>query len=365
METPTTETPGGQPSVTEAAEVSEQLAPSDSQVDASVLETLDSAGLDKLLNELEQRGNQPPAPEAQAAPQPTPEAAAPEETPAGGQTAEEPGSTVQPDTTTPQAPIKEGPLRRIPLGGVPEDQRTLIADATNLIRDGKAATLPEALAMLGHAPQAAATTTETEPTPQATQQPPATQEQTPSTVSEIKAQIAELREQRKNARAEFDTEAELTLTEQIEDAQTALVRAELAERDASAQSRSWEADHELACDRVEAKYPQLEDPNSIFSQALADKVDAAKARRDPAMADPKFIERFADDVAKMLGLTNPPPPAPTAKAKPPTGQTVAPGHQTASRPSAAETARMIQQASNEDLDALINEMERRGTTVTA
>lgn len=362
METPTTETQGEQPSVTEAAEVvSEQLATSDSQSDAKTLEDLDSQGLDALLNELERRGNQPQAPDAQAAPQPTPQAATPEETPAPQQTAEEAQQSQQPDAT--QAPVKEGPLRRIPLGGVPEDQRTLIADATNLIRDGKAATLPEALTMLGHAPQAAATT-EPETTQTPTQQQPAQQEQTPTSSTEIKAQIVALREQRKTARAEFDTEGELAITDQIEDAQANLFRAEQAEREAATQNRSWEADHETACDRVEAKYQQLEDPDSTFSQALADKVDAAKARKDPAMADPNFIEKFADDVAKMLGLTSPPPPAPKAAALPAKGQAVAPGHQTASRPSKSEAETMIHQADDDALDNAIREIERRKLTAS-
>ena len=82
------------------------------------------------------------------------------------------------------------------------------------------------------------------------------------------------------------------------------------------------------------------------------------------MADPNFIESFADDVAKMLGLTSPPPKAPVRKALPPTGQAVAPGHQSAARPSPAEAQRMIQDLPPDELDAAINELERRGVALT-
>lgn len=356
MDTPNAETPGEQPSVTESAEVSEQLAESPSQDASTIIGNLTGDELDKLINEAEARGTQSPAPEANPAPEPAPQAQAQE-------TAPDPDP--QPESTTPQAPIKEGPLRRIPLGGVPEDQRTLIADATNLIRDGKAATLTEALTMLGHAPQPAAAPTETEQPQTLSQQQPAPTEQTPSSVAAIKTRIAELREQRKSARAEFDTDAELSLTDQIEDAQADLVRAEMAEREAAANHRSWEASHEQACDRVEAKYPQLEDPNSAFSRVLSDKVEAARARNDPAMSDPNFIESFADEVANTLGLTSPPPKAPVAKPQPAKGQAVAPGHQSAARPSSTETARAIQNLTPDELDAAINELERRGVNLTA
>lgn len=355
MDTTTTPTPGEQPSVTPAAETaSEQLATQgDTHVEPPSLDSLDGSDLDAIIEEVARRdreqGPAQEAPQATTAQEETPPAAEPEP---------------QPDPTEPQAPVKEGPLRRIPLGGVPEDQRKLIADATNLLRDGQAASLPEALAMLGHAPQAAPAT-ETE-APQTQTQTPATQEPAPSsTVSGIKAKIAELREQRDAADEAFDKPEFRRLTNEIEDAQAELIRAEMAEREQGIQQRTWEQAHEAACDRVEAKYKQLEDPNSAFSQILTAKRIAAEATNDPITRDPAFIESMADEVAKMLGLNNPPPKAPQAKPSTPTGQVVAPGHQSAERINSAEAARMLQQASPDELDNLINEMERRRVSVTA
>ena len=255
---------------------------------------------------------------------------------------EEAAPAVDPETTT-----ENRPLRRLPLGGIEEAQRNEFADAAALIREGKAKTLAEAVSLLrGDDPQETppAVTDRNDPAP-----PP----QVPASVAAIQDQIATLREQRKAAKIDYDTDAELSITDQIEDLQMSLVRAEMAERENMVIAKNWDAKHTQACDEVETKFNDFAKLNPAFYELLETKRDAMEAKNDPSLRDPRFIVKEAEKIAAILGWNKPVTPAPKAKAGTPNGQDLAPAHQSAARITRAEAQRAIHQMPIEDLKALI------------
>lgn len=67
----------------------------------------------------------------------------------------------------------------------------------------------------------------------------------------------------------------------------------------------WAKRFNSAADAVEAKYPELKHAESQVSVLLDYKIRKAQASRDPALKDPYYIVRFADDVVnemKDLGM---------------------------------------------------------------
>jgi hypothetical protein len=267
---------------------------------------------------------------------------APEETPVAE---EEAPPADEPVATT----TENKPLRRLPLGGIEEAQRNEFAEAANLIREGKAKDLAEAVALLrGTTPQDA---TAPAPTETKADTPPA--EQPSASVAAIQEQIRQLREQRDEADDNFEKATVRKLTNDIEDLQVALVRAEIAERETRSQAQSWDAAHNAACDQVEAKFDAFAKADPRFYQLLEDRRTAMEARNDPALKDPAFIIAEAEKIAALLGFNKPAPPAPKTKPVTPNGQDIAPSHQSAARISRPEASRMIQEIPIEELQQLV------------
>jgi translation elongation factor P/translation initiation factor 5A len=264
---------------------------------------------------------------------------------------EEPEAPVAQEETAPagetETTTENRPLRRLPLGGIEEAQRNEFADAAALIREGKAKTLAEAVNLLrGDDPQ--------ETTPAATDRidtPPVGQ--VPASVAAIQDQIATLREQRDIADDEFDKPEVRKLTNQIEDLQIELVRAEMAEEKISAVIRDWDNQHNEACDEVEEKFNDFAKVNPAFYDLLETKRVALEANNDPSLRDPRFIVKEAEKIAAILGWNKPVTPAPKAKAGTPNGQDLAPAHQSAARITRAEAQRAIHEMPIEELKALI------------
>jgi dsDNA-specific endonuclease/ATPase MutS2 len=174
-------------------------------------------------------------------------------------------------------------------------------------------------------------------------------------VSEIQERIQSLREQRREAALDFRKADEIQLTEEIEAASLELLRAEQSATVRQASAQSYQAAFVSAVEMVESKYPESADDSSAFSRILDDKVAAAKARHDPALANPNFLVAFADEVAEMLGQKAPAKEfqRPPARPSRPVGSSLAPGHQSAARLSHDDALRLIQSASIEDLKAVV------------
>lgn len=340
METPETIVPGAEPADANAAAEREERRTDGTPSD--LLENTDDATIMEAF-ELLASGELPDA--------------IPAEQPAAKRTPEAP-ETEQPEpeaeeieTAPPASPEANRIPRRLSTNGIDEQEAAKLADAAGMLRRKEVATLEEAFARLG----LKAPTTEQQPESQAPPEVTAEPQTTPQ-VQTIKDQIASLRAERKQAKQDFDTDKEIELTERIEDLQVDLLRAEQSAKEAAQASQSFQVQYEAACDAIEAKYPELSDDNSRMSRILDDRIVAAKARGDKALANPNFILAMADEVAADLGITagkpqpTAPKPAPTKPARP-VGSTLAPGHQSAARVSEQEAIQAIRTMSLEDLDA--------------
>ena len=167
--------------------------------------------------------------------------------------------------------------------------------------------------------------------------------------------LMEHREQRRQAVAEYDRPEELRLTEEIEVARMDQFRAEQSAATRQSTARNYQREFATAVEAVEARYPELGDDASAFSRILDDKVAAAKARRDAALADPNYIVAFADEVAEMLGQRAAAAPIQRPPARPsrPVGSSLAPGHGGGQRLTREDVNRLVQSAPIADLRAAI------------
>ena len=339
MDTENATAAGEQPAVTpDTTPAGAQPANASADTAASSLENLSS---EQLLAALEAAEYGEESTEITDEPEPeeteTPPAA--EETPAAGAEEETAPAGESANTTENKS------LRRLPLGGIEEAQRNEFAEAAKLIRKGEAKDLAEAVAILRGTPLETAPATESADTPPVSQ--------TPSTVADIQQQIQALREQRDQADDDFDKPTVRKLTNEIEDLQLSLLRAESADRESRVIQGSWDAKHDAACDQVEAKFKDFAKSEPRFYQLLEDRRVAMEARKDPELKDPAFIIGEAEKIAELLGYNKPVTPAPKVKATVPNGQDLAPAHQTAGRISRPEAQRMIQEVPIEELRKLV------------
>jgi hypothetical protein len=312
------------------------------RIETATMEELESALYPDVVPDAPEPAEQP-APEAAPEPEQEPEA--------------EPDGEQQPGEA--QAPVPAGNSsgrikRRLSVSNLPPDQQTETAQALEMVREGKAADLLDALTQIrGIQPQAQQ--------PAATDQPPAQAEPEakPPTLTDLEQRLTDLREQRDVADEAFDKPEFRRLTAEIEDLgiQIAEARAEAKanQRLQQQESASYETKVDAAFDAMEERYPEAADENSTFYRLLADKVAAAEARKDPALRDPNFISVFADEIAGILqGAPKAPPPAkPQAAPKGPVGTGVAPGHTQPTRFTESQKLHAIKTASFEDLDAAL------------
>lgn len=344
--------PNGEPSEQPAAEqvtqpAGEQPQSSDtaSQFDGLSQEQLFEV-LESAAGETPRQPEAPATPAAEATPEEMEPAVEPEATPEGEDTDATPDAETE--GTQPTKPTKS----RLSVRSLPPEQQSQLAQALEMVRDGKAADITSALAQVTGKPVTAAPaappSTEA-PTAEDAPEQEAPAAEAPGTVADIQARIKELREQRRQTIKDFDREAEAELTDQIEDLQLELVRAEQTAQVRQGEALTYNASYAEAVKVVQGKYEAAKDDDSAFNRILDDKVAAAQARKDPELADPNFITRYADEVAEMLGLNKgtPPPPPPTRPAKP--VGSFAPGHSTAGRLSQEAASKLIQEASIEDL----------------
>lgn len=263
-------------------------------------------------------------------------------------------------TQEPQAGTKPKP--RLSVRALPEDDQAKLATAIDMVRKGESKDIAEAILKLTGKPAttagetpAAATTDEGQDG--AEQHQAEAQEEAPSqSVADIKAKIKALREERRQAALDYlPSDDQLKITEEIEAASIELLRAEMAEKAAKQSAQSYQADFVSAVEAVESKYPESTDDTSAFSRILDDKVAAAKARRDPSLADPNFIIAFADEVAEMLGQKEAPKQfqQPPARASRPVGTSLAPGAATAKRMTLQTARELVATAPIEDVRAAL------------
>lgn len=252
---------------------------------------------------------------------------------------EPPKTEAQP---TENAPAKKENLRLRFTALSPEHQAET-AEAYRMVRDGEAPDMLaayQAIRGVQGQPQQAAQEQEHAPSTESQQDAPNAE------LDDLNSQLADLRSQRKQARADYDIDAEEELTTQIEDLSRRIAKAEaLAEIShiTEAQSRSqWSEEYDAAVDELESKYPDTLDDNSPFTRFLDAKIKAAKADSDPRLQNPRYVLEFADELAAEIRALAPKPsgirPSPPPSAPRPTGSAVAPAQNTAQRMSDQQAA---------------------------
>lgn len=253
--------------------------------------------------------------------------------------------------TAPEAEPKAKPAKRIRLTGLPEEEQQRIIEATNLVRDKKAASFEEAMKTLaGDTAAPAESNFEPEPEPEPAEKS--------ATLDELNERLANLRLERKEAKADYDNEKDAELTDEIEDVLLEIQTATLAERESQIEKTSYNDQFGKAVDEVETKYAEAFDKNDDFEELLDAYKIAAETNGDPMLRDPRYIVKLADKAARVLGISSEPvasmaPKAPKKTAKP-VGSSTAPGNTHRAVPTKDQVLGGIDSMSVEQLSALVD-----------
>jgi hypothetical protein len=336
----TPDTQGAQPAESATVETQGAQPAVDSSALEAELENLDAAGLARALGfDADDAGtpetdteDQPATPPAEESSEQDPDAES--ETDAQDPPEEEAKHTVN--------------RRRLSVTGLPDQDRELTAAAIAMVREGKAATIVDAIHALTGASQATqpseAEAANTQPEPQA---PP------PPTLLELEARFEQASEELADAIRDFDQEKQIELNKEIALLNRKILKAEQVEETRMEQAQSWEQTYQAAVNEMETKYADLlDDDSSPFADWLDDKVAAAQARRDPAINDPRFIVAFADEIAARVSKTAAPGKAPAPVPPRPAstvGTSVAPAHKAKPQISTRQAEEFIEKADSATL----------------
>ena len=281
----------------------------------------------------------------------------------------------EPDGTMPQEPAAEDQdsppaeptqapsLDRISLRSLHPDDRLLVAQAKDMVREGKAPRLADAIRILTQevgtpepSPQAQ-TTADDAPQPQAPAQAPAPVE-IDSEVARLTSHLAELRSERtKAATEEYDRPRELELTGQIEDALAALAEAKSQAIYHTRETTLQEQAVNAVIEDIYVAYPDSEDPASFFSYRLTQEVATYEQAHGPIGRHPAQLRQLAAKVAQEIAPkqeTKPQAqaaPAPRQNARP--LGTSAPGSASSVRPSPDNIQRLLQSADEETMRSVL------------
>ena len=309
---------------------------------------------------------EPEAPPARNEPQEPAGTATPVEQASKPDGEEPPTADTSADDAQTREPSAQGP-DRISLRTLPPQERALVAQAVSLFRDGKVASVADALKQLIQSgengapqeqqpPQAAASQQQAQPEPKADTKPTQAPVTVDPDVTRITAVLADLREQRAEAVRSYDREKEIDLTRTIEDTVGELSEARASARIREQQQATKNALVKSAVEETYLKYPDSEDPDSFFSFRLSRELDAYEARYGAISENPAQLLVLAEKVATALrtapkGTAEPAPviqqPAPKQEARP--LGLGAPGHAAPPRPSREQTLKQIEAASEDDL----------------
>jgi hypothetical protein len=215
----------------------------------------------------------------------------------GAQPDGEAGQEAAPQTDPDTKPVSR---RRLSVAGLPDAEKELNAKAIDLVREGKAANLFEAMkSLVGDAGS---------PDPANGDDPPAgndapdtRQAEAPPTLQQLEDRFETASEELAAAIRDFDQEKQIELNKEIAILNRQILRAEQAEATQKVEVSNYQSEYAEAVTEMESKYAELlDDENSPFADLLEDRIEAAKARRDPALSDPRHVLTIADDLADLL-----------------------------------------------------------------
>lgn len=224
-------------------------------------------------------------------------------------------------------PQADKELNRISLKAVknPED-RLKLAEAVQLVRDGKFETMSDALASVFKiAPKAA------DPQPGEQQPEPAQPAAQSDEITQLEEQIDALNAEIEKAAEEYDYKTERTKSRELTKLEVRLaVAKEKAEREAAAkqtQDAGWKQAEEASRARVMDRFgEQMTDPSSEFADYVEAEIILAERKNDTILQTPDWPEKIAERVnSKYFGgkpAAHSPvdePDEPTIPAPPPKG----------------------------------------------
>jgi hypothetical protein len=252
---------------------------------------------------------------------------------------------------------------RIRLTDLKDQDKALVSTAVQMVKDGLAGSIPEAIAKLSGQPQAKAT--------EQAQQEQEPQEQQPSRTDAIKSEILEIKAALKEAKDAFEGDREMDLLEALADAKAELRLEEFKSEQAQQQEQqqaltTYEREYADARETVKQLYPDGENPESEFAQALRAEIARKEQVNPEFFNDPQYPVDLASKVAARLGIapatakTAPAAKAPQAKqstsvpvpkvAARPASPVV--GGNATTNPDATSIGKMLESLNADDLDAV-------------
>lgn len=181
---------------------------------------------------------------------------------------------------------------RISLKAIPtaEEKRCLI-EATQMLRDGRASSLREALDLASGTtgPDAA------EPAQDRDGKLEANEEKLPAANSDLQMRIDELERQRKHCRDIYDFEQADQLLAQIVEARAEMRESRREQQVVSARVEEFAMAEDSSRERALQRYADfLETPDSEFNDWLDVEIALAEKRNDPILNSPDWPEKIAD-----------------------------------------------------------------------
>lgn len=248
--------------------------------------------------------------------------------------------------------------RRLSVTGLADTDRELAAAAIEMVRKGEAESLPAAIAKLSPKPATA-----TQDPDEEEESPPVEQQAAPEpspTLADLEARFEDASEELAQSIRDFDQDRQIELQKEISLLNRQILRAEQAEVQHQGQVIDYQGQYQEAVEEMEAKYAtELDNEDSAFAEMLDDKIEAARARKDPRLSDPRHIIAFADELATRIGMSAQPPSAATTKPAPspvsqpparrPVGSAISPAGNSKPQLTGRQAESLLEKASTADL----------------
>jgi hypothetical protein len=200
-----------------------------------------------------------------------------------------------PDAPANATETDDSPIKRVTTRHLKREEAARIADANQLVKDGKFESFHDAYLSLvpqTEAREAAAPDTEGQ------QQENAAPTEASQTVQELTEKLADLRAQRIEAKTvTYDIHEEIRLESEIEDTLSAIADAKAEARQQSVTEKQRQSEWHKTVDEVESRYTELQDEQSPMSRLLDGLVSGEIAR-----GNAPDLRALAEEAASILNV---------------------------------------------------------------
>jgi len=340
MDTPTS-TPGEQPAATETTTDAGVKPQGD-----NLMAQIDSLSDEQQLALLDGK----PAPQTETTATP---AKGTEAQPIEGEQPQ-PGSGTE---TKPQPDAHEGKALRLRLSKLTPEKQKETAEAYQMVTDGKAEDLYDALRQMRGDTAEPTETADEANVEEETDPEPTVLESLQSELDALQAELAQAEDDYAGSDVKGPIQTQINkVNREIAKEE---MKAELAAEKQQGNAQTYVELYREAVAEVEETYAEAFDTNPNFERILDALKDQAETRKDPRTKKPTFILELAAEAAEMLGITQAattrtPAPNPPARAAKPVGSQTAPGHTHRVVPSQDQILAGIDSLSIEELAALVD-----------